>query len=126
VKRARYAASDEFDEDSFTPADCAALSGAWASLGADAGQAAAAGPEGLIDDDVAFVAPWGFDVTRIDAPVLLVHGGQDRIVPPEHADWLMRHSQKPELWFRPHDGHVSILDACPLAMDWLKERSERL
>jgi pimeloyl-ACP methyl ester carboxylesterase len=124
--RARYAASDEFDEDSFTPADWAALSGAWASLGADAGRAAAAGPDGLIDDDVAFVSPWGFDVTRITAPVLLVHGGQDRIVPPAHADWLMRHSQRSELWFRPQDGHVSILDACPLAMDWLKERSERL
>jgi pimeloyl-ACP methyl ester carboxylesterase len=117
--RARYAESDEFDADSFTPADRAALSGAWASLGADAGRAQAAGPDGLIDDDVALVAPWGFDVTRIDAPVLVVQGGEDRIVPPAHAHWLMRHCPRPELWFRPHDGHVSILDACPLAMDWL-------
>jgi pimeloyl-ACP methyl ester carboxylesterase len=117
--RARYAESDDFETDSFTPADWAALSGAWASLGADAGQAQAAGPDGLIDDDVALVAPWGFDVTRIDAPVLVVQGGQDRIAPPAHAHWLMRHCPRPELWFRPHDGHVSILDACPLAMDWL-------
>jgi pimeloyl-ACP methyl ester carboxylesterase len=123
--RARYAASDEFDESSFTPADWAALSGDWASLGADAGRAGAAGPDGLIDDDVAFVGPWGFDVTRIDAPVLLVHGGQDRIVPPAHAHWLMRHCQAPELWLRPADGHVSILDACPLAMDWLMEHRDR-
>jgi pimeloyl-ACP methyl ester carboxylesterase len=123
--RARYAASDEFDESSFTPADWAALSGDWASLGADAGRAGAAGPDGLIDDDVAFVGPWGFDVTRIDAPVLLVHGGQDRIVPPAHAHWLMRHCQTPELWLRPADGHVSILDACPLAMDWLMEHRDR-
>jgi pimeloyl-ACP methyl ester carboxylesterase len=123
--RARYAASDEFDEDSFTPADWAALSGAWASLGADAGRAGAAGPDGLIDDDVAFVAPWGFDVTRIDAPVLLVQGGNDRIVPPAHALWLMRNCPRPELWFRPHDGHISILNACPLAMDWLKAHRER-
>jgi pimeloyl-ACP methyl ester carboxylesterase len=93
-------------------------------LGADAGRADAAGPGGLIDDDVAFVAPWGFDVTQIDAPVLLVQGGEDRIVPPAHAHWLMRHCRRPELWFRPHDGHVSILNACPLAMDWLKAHSE--
>jgi pimeloyl-ACP methyl ester carboxylesterase len=117
--RARYAESDEFDEGNFTPADWAALSGAWASLGADAGRAGTAGPDGLIDDDVAFAAPWGFDVTRIEAPVLLVQGGQDRVVPPAHADWLLRHCRRPELWLRPHDGHVSILDACALAMDWL-------
>jgi pimeloyl-ACP methyl ester carboxylesterase len=118
--RARYAASAEFDEDSFTPADRAALSGAWASLGEDAGRAGAAGPDGEIDDDVAFAGPWGFDVAMIEAPVLLVQGGQDRIVPSAHADWLLRHCRRPELWLRPHDGHVSILDACPLAMDWLK------
>jgi pimeloyl-ACP methyl ester carboxylesterase len=122
--RARYAASAEFGEDSFTPADWAALSGAWASLGEDAGRAGAAGPDGEIDDDVAFAHPWGFDVAMIEAPVLLVQGGQDRIVPPAHADWLVRHCRRPELWLRPHDGHVSILEACPLAMDWLTAQLE--
>ncbi|MCW3065926.1 MAG: Hydrolase, alpha/beta hydrolase fold domain protein [Solirubrobacterales bacterium] len=123
--RARFAASDEFDETIFTQADWAALSGTWASLAADAGRAAAAGPDGLVDDDVAYVTPWGFDVTQIDAPVLLVQGGEDRIVPPAHANWLMRNCPKPELWLRPHDGHVSILDACPLAMDWLKAHCDQ-
>ncbi len=117
--RARYAASDEFDERAFTPRDWVALSGTWASLGADAGLAGAAGPDGLIDDDVAFVSPWGFDVSRIEVPVLLVHGGQDRVVPPSHSDWLLRHCPQGELWSCPRDGHVSVLDACPVAMDWL-------
>jgi pimeloyl-ACP methyl ester carboxylesterase len=123
--RARFAASDTFDADSFTPADLAALSGAWASLGADAGRAGAAGPDGLIDDDVAFAERWGFDVARIEAPVLLVQGGQDRVVPPAHAHWLLRRCPNPELWLRPHDGHVSILNACPLAMDWLMAQDQR-
>lgn len=123
--RERYAETDEFDETSFTAADRAALSGTWSSLGADAGRAGAAGPDGLIDDDLAFVAAWGFEVTGIDVPVLLVQGGQDRVVPPAHAHWLMRHCPKPELWLRPHDGHVSILDACPLAMDWLRAHCGR-
>jgi pimeloyl-ACP methyl ester carboxylesterase len=123
--RARFAESEEFDENSFTSADWAALSGAWASLGADAERAALAGPEGLIDDDVAFVAPWGFEVGRIDAPVLLVQGGQDRVVPPAHAHWLLRQCRNPELWLRPHEGHVSILNSCPLAMDWLKAQAEQ-
>jgi pimeloyl-ACP methyl ester carboxylesterase len=122
--RARYAETDEFDPDSFTPADWATLSGAWSSLGADAGRAEEAGPDGLIDDDVAFASPWGFDPSTVTAPVLLVHGGQDRVVPPTHADWLVHHIRPSELWYRPDDGHISILEECPAAMDWLTARHE--
>ena len=118
--RARYAEAEEFDEDSFTPADWAALAGPWASLGADAVRASAAGPDGLVDDDVAFVAPWGFDPGRISVPVLLAHGGADRVVPAAHARWLLRRLPDPELWYRPGEGHVSILGVCPLALDWLE------
>ena len=118
--RERYQATEEFDPESFTERDYAALAGAWSSLSADVGLASAAGADGLIDDDLAFVAPWGFNVTDITAPVLIVQGGQDRVVPPAHADWLLRQCQDAELWFRPNDGHISILDACPVAMDWLR------
>ena len=57
--------------------------------------------------------------TRVETnrQLLLVQGGQDRIAPPAHAHRLMRHCRSPELWLRPHDGHISILNACPLAMD---------
>ncbi len=117
--RARYAATEEFDPQIFTAADWAALSGAWSSLGADAGRAADAGPDGLIDDDVAFVSPWGFHLSSISTPVLLVQGGQDRVVPPSHAQWLQRQCPSAESWSRPEDGHISVLAACPAAMDWL-------
>jgi pimeloyl-ACP methyl ester carboxylesterase len=116
--RERYAEVEEFDQASFTPADWAALAGAWASLGADAVRAGEAGAEGLVDDDLAFVTPWGFELSAIDVPVLLVQGGADRVVPPAHADQLLRGCGS-ELWLRPRDGHVSVLDAAPLALDWL-------
>ena len=120
--RARYAETEEFDENSFTAADYDALAGAWASLGADAGRAGRDGPDGLIDDDVALVSPWGFDVTRIETPVLLVHGGEDRVIPVSHSDWLVRRLPAAELWFRPRDGHISVLHAVPVALDWLRAR----
>ena len=118
--RARFAEADEFDPECFTAADWAALSGTWSSLGSDAMAAGEAGPGGLIDDDVAFAAPWGFDVARAAAPVLLVQGGEDRVVPPAHAEWVARQVPRAELWLRPRDGHVSALDAVPVAMDWLR------
>jgi pimeloyl-ACP methyl ester carboxylesterase len=118
--RALFEETDEFDPTSFTDRDYAALDSAWSSLGDDVGVASAAGPDGIIDDDVAYVSPWGFDVVCIAAPVLLVHGGQDRVVPPGHSKWLLRHCQDAELWLRPREGHISILDAATLAMDWLR------
>jgi hypothetical protein len=120
--RARFAATDEFDPESFIPADWAALSGDWASLGADAVLAGSAGPAGLIDDDVAFATPWGFDLAAVVATVLLVQGGQDRVVPPAHADWLHQQLFQSELWLRQEDGHISVLGACPAAMHWLSAR----
>ncbi|HUG50296.1 MAG TPA: alpha/beta fold hydrolase [Terrimesophilobacter sp.] len=118
-----YAQTDEFDPDSFTESDYAALEGTWSALGDDARSASTAGSGGLVDDDLAFVAPWGFDVSDIRAPVLLVQGGQDRVIPPAHAEVLLRQCTDGELWIRPNDGHISILDACPLAMDWLLAHS---
>jgi pimeloyl-ACP methyl ester carboxylesterase len=117
--RARFAENDEFDAAVFTAADWAALEGEWAPLVADAVRAGEAGPGGLIDDDVAFAMDWGFDPGRIAAPVLLVQGGEDRMVPRPHADWLLRGVPTAELWLRPRDGHISVLRAVPVAMDWL-------
>ncbi len=118
--RARYAETEVFDPSSFTMADWAAIQGTWSSLAADAAQAGRASPDGMIDDDIAFVHPWGVELDRIRAPVLLVQGGEDRVVPRSHTDWLLRQIVTAELWLRPRDGHVSVLDAVPVAMDWLR------
>lgn len=117
--RARFAETDEFDPNIFTKADWAALEAEWRSLGADAGRAGAAGPDGIVDDDVAFATDWGFELDPIATPVLLVQGGEDRVVPRSHADWLLRAIPTAEMWLRPRDGHVSVLRAVPVAMDWL-------
>ena len=112
----------EFDPESFNDRDYATLAGTWASLGTDVGIAAADGTEGLVDDDLAFVLPWGFSVADIVTPVLYAQGGRDRVVPPAHAIWLLQNTPEAELWLRPRDGHISVLNACALAMDWLREQ----
>jgi pimeloyl-ACP methyl ester carboxylesterase len=123
--RERYQETAEFDPTSFNDRDYAALRGIWSSLGDDVALASAAGGGGQIDDDLAYATPWGFDPAQIAVPVLLVQGGRDRVVPAGHADWLLRHCRDSELWLRPADGHISILDACPLAMEWLLHEAIR-
>jgi pimeloyl-ACP methyl ester carboxylesterase len=117
--RERFAETDEFDPSSFTEADWAALAGAWTDLGRDAEAAGAAWPMGLVDDDVAFVRPWGFGLGDVTAPVLLVHGEEDRVVPSGHARWMHAHLPVSELRLLPGQGHVSALGAMPELLDWI-------
>jgi pimeloyl-ACP methyl ester carboxylesterase len=103
----------------FTPADLVALSGAWSWLQDVVRPAVAAGPRAAIDDDLAYVAPWGFDPAQVTAPVLLLHGGLDRIAPSSHGRWLASRCRSAELWLCPDDGHISILNFGEAALDWL-------
>lgn len=118
-----YVASTEFDPEQFTPADHAALMGDWSWLGEVAGQAMKGGPGGMMDDELAYIAPWGFDPGQVSPPVLFLHGGQDRIVPSAHGQWLARHSRSAQLWLRPDEGHVSVLSSATAALDWLREHA---
>ncbi len=122
----RYEASDpEFDPKMFTPADHAALSGPWSWLMDVVDPAVAAGPAGLVDDDLAYVAPWGGDPAQVIAPVLLLHGGQDRVVPSSHGAWLARRCRSAELRLYPNDGHISVLNSSAAALDWLREHADQ-
>jgi pimeloyl-ACP methyl ester carboxylesterase len=71
------------------------------------------------------VAPWGFDPGRLRPPVLFLHGEQDRIVPSSHGRWLAHHTPSADLWLRPGDGHVSVLNAGVTAMGWLREHANQ-
>ena len=117
--RMRHAETAEFDPAAFTDADWAALSGTWAALGEDAGRAATAAPDGAVDDDVAYVSAWGFDPATIAVPTLLLHGAEDRMVPPSHTERLRTAIPHAAWWPRPGDGHVSVLGAYPAVLDWL-------
>jgi pimeloyl-ACP methyl ester carboxylesterase len=118
-----FLASSEFDPEQFTTADHAALAGTWSWLGAIAGQALEGGVGGMVDDELSYVAPWGFDPAQVRQPVLFLHGGQDRMVPSAHGDWLARHARRAELWLRPDDGHVSVLNSAAAALGWLHEHA---
>jgi len=120
-----YLAASEWDPAEFTTADHQALHGEWSWLGTIAGTALQGGQDGLVDDELAYVAPYGFDPGRIAAPILFVHGAEDRVAPRSHAEWLAQHCSSAELWLRPGDGHISILSAGVATLDWLRDRVAR-
>jgi pimeloyl-ACP methyl ester carboxylesterase len=119
VKEAHEAT--EFQPD-FLPADWAALDGEWGWFGSVVGPAMAGGPAPLIDDDLAYVDQWGCDPATITAPVLLIHGGGDLIVPSAHSEWLSRHVSGARLRVLPAEGHISVLPAAAVqALEWLAQ-----
>ena len=103
----------------FIPADWAALDGTWSWFGPVVSAALAEGKAGLIDDDLATVGPWGFDVADVAVPVLIMHGAADEMVPASHSTWLAAHCPTAELRIVPDAGHISVLDEAPDALRWL-------
>lgn len=65
--------------------------------------------DGWIDDDIAFIQPWGFNLNEISVPVLIWQGDQDLMVPHAHSYWLEKHIPTATLNFVPGHGHVSLV-----------------
>jgi pimeloyl-ACP methyl ester carboxylesterase len=86
------------------------LTGAYAEeLAAVLRRALARGNDGAIDDDLAFIRPWGFAVTDIAAPVTVWQGDLDLMVPFAHGQWLARHIAGAQARLLAGEGHLSLV-----------------
>jgi pimeloyl-ACP methyl ester carboxylesterase len=56
----------------------------------------APGSQGWGNDACAHLRPWGFQLSDISVPVLVLHGRQDKFVPFEHGQWLAVHIPGPK------------------------------
>jgi pimeloyl-ACP methyl ester carboxylesterase len=70
----------------------------------------AAGVWGWVDDDLAFVTEWGFDVDEIRVPVTIRYGAQDVLVPAGHGAWLASHVPGATVVVHTDGGHLSDPD----------------
>jgi pimeloyl-ACP methyl ester carboxylesterase len=77
---------------------------------------------GWVDDDLAFVSPWGFDPATIAVPVQVWYGTRDVLVPPRHGEWIA--STVPGAVVRMNElGHFGDPDADMLErLTWLTRR----
>lgn len=95
--------------DLVSPVDVGAITGAFAAyLARSLRQAVASGIWGWFDDDLAFTRPWGFDLDEVGVPVVVWQGGQDRMVPFAHGQWLATHVPDARPRLLTEEGHLSI------------------
>lgn len=73
-------------------------------------EAMAQGIRGWVDDDLAFVKPWGFDVAGISVPVRVRYGATDVLVPAAHGAWLAAHIPGATVVVDEVSGHMSTPD----------------
>lgn len=68
------------------------------------------GVDGWLDDNLAFVKHWGFELDEIKVPVFLYQGDVDLMVPFAHGQWLAKHlpSEQVREHFMEGQGHISI------------------
>jgi pimeloyl-ACP methyl ester carboxylesterase len=68
------------------------------------------GVGGWADDDLAFVSPWGFDVSEMRVPVEVRYGASDVLVPAAHGEWLAAHVPNATVRKESGNGHLTAPD----------------
>lgn len=95
-----------------TPVDAAVMDTSFGEfLAASTREGLVRGGAGSADDDLAFLAPWGFEVSSISVPVQIWQGEQDLMVPAAHGAWLAAHIPGAEAHLEPELGHLTIAAA---------------
>jgi pimeloyl-ACP methyl ester carboxylesterase len=81
------------------------------------------GVDGWVDDDLAFVEPWGFDLGGIAVPVAIWQGDEDLMVPGAHGRWLAANVGGAEAHLPEREGHLTLFaNRIGDIQAWLAER----
>jgi pimeloyl-ACP methyl ester carboxylesterase len=89
--------------------DRAALTDEWGDdLVASFAEALRVGVDGWVDDDLAFVKPWGFALDEIAVPTFIWQGSEDLMVPFAHGQWLAGAIPGVTAHLEQGHGHLSI------------------
>jgi pimeloyl-ACP methyl ester carboxylesterase len=65
---------------------------------------------GWVDDDLAFLKPWGFDISEIEVATEVWYGETDVLVPATHGRWLAANVPGAEVVIQHDEGHMGNPD----------------
>ena len=85
-------------------------------------RALSTGTAGWVDDDLAFVKPWGFDLSQVAVPVSIWQGAHDRMVPFAHGEWLAAHVHGARSHIYDDEGHISLIHQLPRILSDVADR----
>lgn len=86
------------------------------------------GAAGWADDVLALRQPWGFELSKIEVPVLLWHGADDVFSPVTHTAWLAKKIPGAVMKVQPGAAHFEAVEVLPQVLGWMKDarKSERV
>lgn len=87
------------------------------------GEALKHGPDGWIDDVLAFRSPWGFSLSDIKVPVRLWHGEADVFSPPAHSRWMAERIPNATIEVQPGAAHFAAMEVLPRLLKQLRADS---
>jgi pimeloyl-ACP methyl ester carboxylesterase len=91
-------------------ADKAVLSGEYADdYAASFREGLRLSADGWVDDDLAFIRDWGFDLAEVAVPVSLWQGTDDRMVPFAHGGFLAERLPRVRAHLLDGEGHLSVV-----------------
>jgi pimeloyl-ACP methyl ester carboxylesterase len=71
------------------------------------------GVDGWLEDDQAFMKPWGFELSDVNVPVSLWQGRQDLMVPFSHGEYIATHLPNVTAHLLEEEGHLTLLRYLP-------------
>jgi pimeloyl-ACP methyl ester carboxylesterase len=74
---------------------------------------------GWVDDSLAFVHEWGFDIGEVRVPIKVTYGDRDVVVPPAHGAWLGSRIPGAEVLVEEAGGHILPTSSIEASIRWL-------
>lgn len=94
--------------------------GAGEAMAAQIRWSLAEGIWGWLDDDLAFVSDWGFDLGSLGVPVLVWQGTADLMVPFAHGQWLAARIPTAMPNLAQDEGHLSLAAGLQPGLEYLR------